>query len=149
MKVHRRWSVPLALACLGIRCGLLSAQESPVLAAPLRLQPEWGTQTLGVRTIHGTGFQPADSSTSYSSTSNYHRIHTGGGGFFGAALPDLPAGALITGLELEACDTNATWRVIVYLASRQSPSVPRSSSEPLILERRKPRAAASSAPSTI
>jgi S-layer family protein len=119
MKVLRNQAVRVALAGLWIgACGLLSAEEPP------RLQPEWGTNALGVRTIQGMGFQPTDSSTTFSYTGDFHRFRTGGDSFLAATLPDLPAGALITGLELEGCDTNAGGSLSVYLTSRRSPIGP-------------------------
>jgi hypothetical protein len=68
VKVLRHQAVRVALAGIWIGvCGQLSAQEievlglkanvvGPALVAQPRLQPEWGTQALGVRTIYGLGF---------------------------------------------------------------------------------------------
>lgn len=117
--------------------GLLSAQEIEaaattkevgfVFAAPPRLQPEWGTQALGVRTLHGTGFQPIDSTVTFSFNSiTTHRFRTGGNIFFDAVLPDLPAGAVFSGLEMEACDDNAGLSVTASLIQRTSPGGPNS-----------------------
>ena len=141
MKALRYPAVRVALAGLWIGVSSpLSAQEieflglkakvvGPVLLTPPRLQPEWGTQALGVRTIYGLAFQESDSSMAFSyNISATHRFRTGGGAFvwFDAALQDLPAGALITGLELEGCDTNASMSVLAALLTRGSPTGPTS-----------------------
>ncbi len=137
MNVVRSCAVRVALAVLWIGGdGLLSAEEievagtkvngvGPVFVAQPRLQPDWGTQDLGVRTIHGTGFQPLDSTSTYSFNSiTTHRFRTSGNFFFDAVLPDLPAGALFSGLEIEACDDNASLGVTATLFRRTSPAGP-------------------------
>jgi hypothetical protein len=103
--------------------GLRVIQEGPVLLEPPRLErPEYGTVAFGVRTAHGLGFQVSDSSTTFSyDATNTYRFRTGGFSAFDFALTDLPAGALITGLELEACDSNASAQVSASLIRRASP----------------------------
>ena len=97
----------------------LAAQEAPQPA------PEWGTAARGVRTIAGTGFQPVQSNTTFGFNSvTWQRYRTGGQLYFDAPLTDLPAGAWITGLELEACYTNPTVGVQVMLTRHASPGGP-------------------------
>ena len=123
MKTQRHPAVRIALVVLWIgNGGLLSAQE---ISAQPRLQPKWGTQDLGVRTIRGHGFQPQKSDTTFDrGFFSGHLFRTGGYHRFEAIFPDLPAGALITGLELEGCDTSTTNGLLVQLWSRQSPIGP-------------------------
>ena len=115
-----RFDLSRALACVLVSAlpGLLTAQEIP------RPAPAWGTASYSVRTIHGTSFRPIQSDTTYSQnavTTNLFR--TGGQLYFDYALSDLPAGALLTGIELEYCDTNPAASVNAGVHSRSAAGV--------------------------
>ena len=98
--------------------GLLAAQEIP------RPAPAWGTASYSVRTIHGTSFRPIQSDTTYSQNAvTTHLFRTGGQLYFDYALSDLPAGALLTGIELEYCDTNPAASVNAGVHSRSAAGV--------------------------
>ena len=98
--------------------GLLAAQEIP------RPAPAWGTASYSVRTIHGTSFRPIQSDTTYSQNAvTTHLFRTGGQLYFDYALSDLPAGALLTGIELEYCDTNPAASVNASVHSRSAAGV--------------------------
>jgi len=98
--------------------GLLAAQEIP------RPAPAWGTASYSVRTIHGTSFRPIQSDTTYSQNAvTTHLFRTGGQLYFDYALSDLPAGALLTGIELEYCDTNPAASVNASVNSRSAAGV--------------------------
>ena len=94
-------------------------------------QPQWGTSALGVRTVHALSFQESDSTMAFSyalgSTSHRHRSGAGFFMWFDAALTDLPAGAEITGLELEGCDTSASQAATAILFYRDAPTGPTNS----------------------
>jgi hypothetical protein len=79
-----------------------------------------------VRTIHALGFQESESGMTFSFSSiTTQRYRTGGAYLeFDAALPDLPAGAELVGLELEGCDTNNAEHVTAFLFRRGSPTGP-------------------------
>jgi hypothetical protein len=78
---------------------------------------------MSVRTLNGLGFQVADSSTTFTyDPLTLHRYRTGGSPWFDFPLADLPAGALLTGLELEGCDSSSTAQVQVNLSRRSSPT---------------------------
>jgi hypothetical protein len=72
-------------------------------------QPNWGTDGNIVYTIAAPGFEPPLSSSSFATNSHQYKYSNDGAAFF-APLP-LPAGALVVGLELEACDDDATGQV--------------------------------------
>jgi hypothetical protein len=103
--------------------GLKATVEVPTIVETPRLEaPEWGTTARGVRTVHALGFQESDSGMEFTySALTSHRIRTGGFPWFDFTLADLPAGALLTGLVLEGCDTNAAQHVSVLLFRRASP----------------------------
>jgi hypothetical protein len=104
--------------------GLRATAEGPMLVAPPRLeQPKWGTTGQGVRTVHALGFEESISGTTFDySPTTTQRYRTGGTGFwFDFALSDLPAGALITGIELDGCDTNATQHATAILFRKTPP----------------------------
>ena len=136
MKLVKSRGVSVAVAALWVgACGWMAAEEAtiaglkanvagPMLVAQPRLQPEWGTAQLAVRTIHGLGFQESESTMTFSyHPGTTHRYRTSGVYlWFDAALSDLPAGALITGLELEGCDTNAAESAGLFLFKRASPT---------------------------
>ena len=112
--------------------GIKVQAPSPSQADDARANPpQWGTSALGVRTIHALSFQESDSTMafSYASGSTSHRHRTAAGFFmwFDAALTDLPAGAEITGLELEGCDTSATQAATAILFYRDAPTGPTNS----------------------
>jgi hypothetical protein len=88
-----------------------------VPTAPLTERPEWGSATYGVRSAHAMGFQPAQDNTEYAFTGIAHRVLSPGGlnPYFDFTFADLPAGALLTGLELEGCDSNPGAEVTVTL----------------------------------
>jgi hypothetical protein len=81
------------------------------LSSQLEAQPTttYGTSTTSYYTISEAGFSPYDSSVTYTSTLSpagaRHKWSTPGGGIF-TASPNLPSGALITGFELDYCDTS-------------------------------------------
>jgi hypothetical protein len=102
--------------------GLRAEVIGPTLLDGPRTEP-YGISTAAVRAIHGLGFQPSDSATTFTySAVTTHRVHTGGLPWFDVDLADLPAGAELVGLELEGCDTNAAQHVGVYLFRRGSPT---------------------------
>lgn len=103
--------------------GVKAEMVAPVMVEEPRLQPEWGTATASVRTIHALGFQESDSGMTFTySAVTTHRYRTGGLFWFDADLTDLPAGAQLLGLELEGCDTNAAAHVSAFLFRRASPT---------------------------
>ena len=104
--------------------GIKAEVVGPTEVAEPHRQPDWGTVATAVKTIHGLGFNESVSDTTFSyNASNTHRFRTGGGfPYFDAELADLPAGALLVGLELEACDTSATQRVTATLFRHGSPN---------------------------
>ncbi len=70
----------------------------------------YGTQNVTWYRVSAAEFAPANGtvpSTSWNPSSSYAFRTWGTGGWFFAA-PHLPAGALLTGLELDACDTNGS-----------------------------------------
>jgi hypothetical protein len=92
-----------------------------LLSGQLKAQPTntYGTSTTSYYTISEAGFVPVDSSVLYSSdvggaTTRHKWSTTTNGGF--SASPSLPSGALITGYELDYCDTNPTSHVISRIA---------------------------------
>jgi hypothetical protein len=98
--------------------GIRATGEGVAVVTPARTSaPDWGTEAYGVRTVHALGFQESVSTTAFSyNPSTTHRFRNGPGmPFFDYALTDLPAGALITGLELQGCDTNAAASIEAYL----------------------------------
>jgi hypothetical protein len=125
-----------ALALAGLAsCGIASAQPNGyagiegVSAGPTvvagRQQPGWGTADAALRTFAGTAFAAAHTSTTYDfDSTTTHRVRTGGEAYFDAALPDLPAGALIVALELEGCDTSASASADAILIRRTGPAGP-------------------------
>ena len=115
-----RFDLSRALVCVLVSAlpGLLAAQEIP------RPAPAWGTASYSVRTIHGTSFRPIQSDTTYSQNAvTTHLFRTGGQLYFDYALSDLPAGALLTGIELEYCDTNPAASVNADVHSRSAAGV--------------------------
>lgn len=96
--------------------------------------PEWGGANI-VKSIQALSFQeslqgnsPGIQTFTYVTTGpGVSGRHNTGGDFdwFDAALDDLPAGAHLQGLVLEACDTNATSGVTLALFVSQ-PAVPTS-----------------------
>jgi len=115
-----RFDLSRALVCVLVSAlpGLLAAQEIP------RPAPAWGTASYSVRTIHGTSFRPIQSDTTYSQNAvTTHLFRTGGQLYFDYALSDLPAGALLTGIELEYCDTNPAASVNAGVHSRSAAGV--------------------------
>jgi len=115
-----RFDLSRALVCVLVSAlpGLLAAQEIP------RPAPAWGTASYSVRTIHGTSFRPIQSDTTYSQNAvTTHLFRTGGQLYFDYALSDLPAGALLTGIELEYCDTNPAASVNASVNSRSAAGV--------------------------
>ncbi len=115
-----RFDLSRTLVCVLVSAlpGLLAAQEIP------RPAPAWGTASYSVRTIHGTSFRPIQSDTTYSQNAvTTHLFRTGGQLYFDYALSDLPAGALLTGIELEYCDTNPAASVNAGVHSRSAAGV--------------------------
>jgi hypothetical protein len=95
---------------------------SSVPAAPnarteaLAPQPEtYGTSSLTWLTLNMFEFQPISSATTYTyeASNGYGMYRTGGAPYFEAPL-HLPAGAIVSALELSACDTNATANLAAY-----------------------------------
>ena len=81
----------------------------------------WGTDA-SVRTIHALAFQAIQSTTTFTyDASSAQRYRTGGFPFFQAALSDLPAGAELLGLEMEACDRSDSAEATVILFRHPSP----------------------------
>jgi hypothetical protein len=116
-------SGPRALAAqeVGI-AGFRATVEGPVLeGSPPLHQPGWGTSATGVRTLHALGFQESTSEMTFDYlVSTGHRFRTGGeASWFDSHLPDLPAGALITGITIDACDTTASGASTLFLIRRQ------------------------------
>jgi hypothetical protein len=103
--------------------GLRAEVLSPTQVAEPQVE-QWGTTAPAVKVIHGLGFQEADSSTTFTYDSiTTHRVRTGGAfPWFDVDVADLPAGAQLVGLQLEACDTNATGHVNATLFRRTSPA---------------------------
>jgi S-layer homology domain len=119
MALERAWRFVCAAAFAAGMTGYVGAQEAPQPA------PEWGTVNLVLRTIAGTGFRPVQSDTTFGFNAvTWQMYRTGGQLYFDFPLSDLPAGALLVGLELEACDTSAVAGVHVSLLRHQSPSGP-------------------------
>lgn len=119
MRLGRASNFVCAAAFAASMPGNLAAQQAPQPA------PEWGTASRGLRTIGAAAFQPIQSDTTWAYNAvTWQKYRTGGQLYFDAALTDLPSGALITGLELEACDTNPTLGVHVSLSRHSSPSGP-------------------------
>jgi hypothetical protein len=102
----------------GIKAEVIGAAE----VADPRVEP-WGTSTASAHVIQAFGFQESDSGTTFTySGANTHRFRTGGAfPWFDASL-NLPNGAQLVGLELEACDTNAAQHVTAYLFRHGSPN---------------------------
>jgi hypothetical protein len=103
--------------------GLRAEMAEPTRVELPRREPLWGTAGASVRTIHGLSFQESESSTTFNfNGGTTHRYRTGGAyPWFDAALADLPAGAQLLGLELEACDTNNATHALATLFRRASP----------------------------
>ena len=102
----------------GIKAEVVGAAE---VAEP-HVEP-WGTSTASAHVIQALGFQESDSTTTFTySAVNTHRVRTGGAfPWFDASL-NLPNGAQLVGLELEACDTNAAQHVTAFLFRHGSPA---------------------------
>ena len=117
-------AVPAPAADLVDVAGFRALVSAPTEVADPRIE-SWGTASATVKTIHGLGFQESDSTMAYTySGTNTHRVHTGGFPWFDADLSDLPSGAQLVGLELEACDTNAAQQATVFLFRHGSPNGP-------------------------
>lgn len=100
-----------------------SATPSEAVARAPRSPEHWGSAT-SVLTIASSGFVPIDSATIYDTINlNRRRTAPGGGGFFDANV-DLPAGAKISSIELEACDTDPAQEIAAFLFSCASPDGP-------------------------
>jgi hypothetical protein len=105
--------------------GLHALVTGPIEVAEPPHEPGAGRGAVTFRTIHAVGFRPAISSTTYTySAHTGHTFRLGGSVWFDADLSDLPEGAELTGIELEACDTNPTYAVIARLFSSASPTGP-------------------------
>jgi hypothetical protein len=113
-------------SAFGPRTGLLeagAATPSEAVARAPRSPEHWGSAT-SVMTIASGAFVPYDDAMSYT-TSDFKRRRTGpgGSGFFDANV-DLPAGAKISSIELEACDTDPAQEIEAFLLSCSGPGGP-------------------------
>jgi hypothetical protein len=124
MKESRlRVSAPSVAVVVGVFVGAtLSAQQAGpaarVQAAPST--PEaYGVSALNVYSVSGTSMVPEYSFMEYAADSGDRRITLNGTGTFVASVV-IPSGAFVTGIQLEACDTNAAAEV--YLALRRCPT---------------------------
>ena len=75
---------------------------------------EFGVGVQNAYTISATTLVPVVSDTTYSFFSGLSRYRTGGSPWFHGGVT-LPTGALITSMEINACDTSATATVDAYL----------------------------------
>ena len=96
----------LCIAMLGVSLAAIGAP-------PLSAETQWGTSLPASKTVNAWQFAPASSNITWSIASNLHRYGTSGGAFY--ASLDLPDGALILSMELEACDTTAASSVLAHL----------------------------------
>src|SRR5262249_6163965 len=87
---------------------------------PLAAETQWGTSQPVTRTVNAWDFSPASSDLTWSISSNLHRYGTNSGYFY-AGL-DVPDGALILSIELEACDSSSGSQVIGELR-RSTPTL--------------------------
>ncbi len=74
-------------------------------------QPDWGTGTTHVLTLHAGGFVPHDYFMNYASVSSpsgtYRYLNGGPDGFFFHSL-ELQSGALVEAAAIDGCDEDAT-----------------------------------------
>ncbi len=110
MKIARRLLFVCALAAAS--AASLFAETGPA--------PRWGTSTQSVLTVSAWSFEPNDSATTWSyDSTNLQRYSTSAGAFYtGLTLFD---GALVSAIELDACDTSASEEVQALLV-RSTPA---------------------------
>jgi hypothetical protein len=105
--------------------GLHALVKGPIEVAEPQHETGAGRGAVSFRTIHAVGFRSAISSTTYTySVHTGHTFRLGGSVWFDADLSDLPEGAELAGIELEACDTSPTYAVSARLFSKASPTGP-------------------------
>ncbi len=99
--------------------------KAPIESAQGPRESEAGRAAVLFRALHAAGFRPAMSSSIYTySPQTGHTYRLGGGIWFDADLSNLPEGAELAGIELEACDTSPTSAVSARLFITGSPTGP-------------------------
>jgi hypothetical protein len=133
--MHRKTAVSMTFVLVGLFAGTAVAQEaaprggpgSPtaaVIGMPGRPNT-FGTSDTTYLMLGSDEFSPTTSSTTYNDDSNVlghysRRFSTVPGGFtegWFTATPHLPGGALLTYIELDYCDTNASAATKLFLES--------------------------------
>ena len=113
-----RWGVGLlvAVGLLGMPGGTLAQDET----VP---QPRtFGTASLIAHTIQSFGFRPVVDTTQYTSAGLNGALACTGGSCFFSAPVFLPAGALVTSIELHLCDSDPAANVSASLTRVAAPS---------------------------
>jgi hypothetical protein len=130
----RPWIGALALGALAVSAsgqnlagqppgridGTLAPSVPPSAPAP-KSPDTYGTSAISYLKVGFTEFSPIDSSTTYSDLStfsnNFSRYPTAGSNFAFMAVPQLPGGAVVTGIEFDWCDSNAGADALLNLYS--------------------------------
>lgn len=102
--------------CLAVLASALALALAS--APPLAAETTWGTSRLVTKTVNAWDFQPASSFITWSLGNNAYRYGTNAGYFY-AGL-DVPDGALIVSIELDACDESAVASVLGILRRSSS-----------------------------
>ena len=86
-----------------LNLAVLGLSLAAVCATPLAAETQWGTSHLVTKTVNAWNFTGAASDITWSIANNMYRYGTNTGYFY-AGL-DVPDGALIVSIELDACDS--------------------------------------------
>lgn len=108
--------------------GLGAASGQPVLAQPQTDVPSWGTSGTSLVVVAGTDLTPWDPAATYAfdllGLNGLTMHQTGGSSGNGNWIHgiQIPSGALIVNVTLEACDTSATAEVAFNLVTHTAPA---------------------------
>jgi hypothetical protein len=90
---------------------------------PSGVEPRtFGTATEVVLTLSAWNFTPTQTAQTWSLTASVYRFCTSGSCQFVSGV-QLPAGAIVTRVQLDACDTSNTSEVAIFMARGVAPNV--------------------------
>ncbi len=117
MSFLRRWTALSFLLAIGLasaatgQVSLANPASLPRIVASPAAPSTFGTTQTSYRVVTAPQLTPFNSAVTYDDLGNgasrLSRYATGGFGIFVAGI-DLPSGALLTSLEMDACDSNVT-----------------------------------------